>query len=185
MIFSEKEVNTKDGRIAILRNANKKDASTLIAYMKSIASETSYLTREPEEINITLEQEEMFITKQLDSERELMLVATINGKHVGNCSMSIVEPYHRYQHRCRIGIALYQEYCGIGLGRQMLLTVLEQAKLCGYEQAELEVVVGNERAFALYDRLGFEVYGTLKNATKYKDGSYSDSYLMVKYFKKD
>lgn len=182
MIFSEKEITTKDGRIAILRNASKQDAPTLISYLKATASETPYLIREPEEINITLEQEETFIARQLASERELMLVATIDGKHVGNCSMSSIGPYQRYKHRCSIAIALYQAYCGIGLGRQMLLSVLEQAKLCGYEQAELEVVVDNERAFALYHTLGFEVYGKLKNTMKYKDGRYSDSYLMVKYF---
>lgn len=44
--------------------------------------------------------------------------------------------------------------------------------------AELEVVVSNERAIKLYKSLGFEIYGTLKNNMKYKDGTYVDAYIM-------
>ena len=68
----------------------------------------------------------------------------------------------------------------MGLGRQMLSLLLEQAKKCGYEQAELEVSAGNKNAIALYESMGFTIYGTLKRAMKYQDGSYADDYLMVR-----
>ena len=48
----------------------------------------------------------------MDSDRELMLVAVIAGKHIGNCSLMGSGEYRRYQHRCSVAIALYQEYCG-------------------------------------------------------------------------
>lgn len=110
-----------------------------------------------------------------------MLIATIDGKHVGNCAMMPIGNKQRLRHRCSIGIALYQEYQGIGLGKQMLSTVLEQAKEYGYEQAELEVMTGNHKAISLYMSLGFEVCGTLKNNMKYKDGTYADAYSMIKF----
>ena len=50
----------------------------------------------------------------------------------------------------------------------------------GFEQAELEVVADNERAIGLYRDMGFEIYGTFSNNMKYKDGSYADSYWMMK-----
>ena len=182
MLYTEREIKTKNGHCAVLRNARTEDAAALIEYLKITASETPYLMREPEEVTLTLEQEEHFIQRQMESERELMLIATMNGKHIGNCSLSSMGSFQRYAHRCSVAIALYQEYCGLGLGRQMLEAVLEQAKICGYEQAELEVSTKNENALALYKSLGFDIYGELKHDMKYKDGSYGDTYLMVKYF---
>lgn len=182
MLFKETEIKTKDGRTAILRNARTEDSATLIEYLKAIAAETPYLMREPEEVTLTPEQEDAFITQQMNSERELMLIATIDGKHIGNCSLCSMGNYRRYAHRCSIAIALYKEYCGLGLGRQMLLAILDEAQKCGYEQAELEVVADNANAVALYKSLGFEIYGTSKNNMKYKDGHYADAHLMVKYF---
>ena len=56
----------------------------------------------------------------------------------------------------RVAIALYQKYCGRGIGKIMLKTILDMARNLGYEQAELEVAAGNERAISLYKNLGFE-----------------------------
>lgn len=182
MLFAEKEIRTKDGQVAIIRNARTEDAAALLRYLKTTASETPYLMREPEEITLTLEQEENFIKHQMESEKDLMLVALLNGRHIGNCSMSSLGAYQRYSHRCSVAIALYKEFCGLGLGRQMMQAILEEARNCGYEQAELEVVSENQNAIALYESLGFEKYGTHRNNMKYKNGCYADAYLMVKYF---
>lgn len=109
-----------------------------------------------------------------------MLIATIDGKHIGNCSVSGVGSFKRYAHRCDVGIALYQEYCGIGIGKAMLETVLKVAKDLGYEQAELEVISDNRNAIALYEKLGFIKYGTFPYNMKYSDGTYADADWMMK-----
>lgn len=181
MIYSGKDIQTKDGRKVILRNARTEDAAALIDFLKATSNETRFLLSEPEEITFTIAQEEDFIQNRIDSENELLLIATMDGKHIGNCSLSAMGPKQRYRHRCSVAIALYQEYCGLGIGRQMMLALLEQAKLCGYEQAELEVVTDNTVAVSLYKSLGFEIYGTSKHNMKYNDGTYADAYLMVKY----
>ena len=63
--------------------------------------------------------------------------------------------YRRYAHRCEVAIALYQKYCGTGIGKLMLERILTIAKKAGYEQAELEVIATNEYAINLYRKLGF------------------------------
>lgn len=180
MIFEPKRIYTKDKREVILRNADESDAAALLHYLKTTAAETRFLMREPEEITLSLEQQEAFLRGKEESERELMLLAKLDGEHVGNCAISSLGNYKRYRHRCSVAIALYQKYCGLGIGKQMLQTVLDAAKECGYEQAELEVVTTNEAAIRLYQSLGFEIYGELKHSMKYKDGSYADEYLMQK-----
>ena len=51
------------------------------------------MIREPEEITITKDQEELFIQNIIDAEFFLMLVAHIDGKHVGNCSLMSIAPH--------------------------------------------------------------------------------------------
>ena len=173
-------ITDKLGREVVLRAAVPEDAADLIQYLKVTSGETPFLIREPEEITITMESEVAFIQNKIDSERELMLLAFVDGKHVGNCSLMSLAPYKRYQHRCDVAIALYQEYCGCGIGTAMLQTVLNVAREAGYEQAELEVMAENENAIAMYEKLGFKKYGTFPDNMKYADGSYMDAYWMMK-----
>lgn len=180
MEFGEISIKDKLGRTVILRNARPEDSAALTEYLKTTSAETPYLIREPEEITITEEQENKFIQAKIDAERELMLVAFIDGKHIGNCSLMSIAPYKRYRHRCDVAIALYKEYCGCGIGKVMLKTVLDVAKSIGYEQAELEVMAENKDAIAMYEKLGFEKFGTFPDNMKYADGSYMDAYWMMK-----
>lgn len=180
MEFGEISIKDKLGRTVILRNARPEDSAALIEYLRTTSAETPYLIREPEEITITEEQENKFIQAKIDAERELMLVAFIDGKHIGNCSLMSIAPYKRYGHRCDVAIALYKEYCGYGIGKAMLQTVLDVAKNIGYEQAELEVMAENKDAIAMYEKLGFEKFGTFPDNMKYADGSYMDAYWMMK-----
>ena len=180
MKFDAIQFTDKLGREVFLRNAEESDATALIDYLKITTAETPYLIREPEEVTITLEQEKSFIQRAKDAERELLLIAVVDGIHIGNCSLMNIGPYKRYGHRCGVAIALYQEYCGCGIGKVMMQTVLDVAKSVGYEQAELEVVSDNQKAIALYRNLGFEKYGTFPNNMKYSDGTYINADWMMK-----
>lgn len=180
MIFESRKVIDKTGQEVILRNAEKRDAQDLIHYLKMTTAETPYLIREPDEVTLSVEYEEAFIQNMVESERELMLIATVDGKHVGNCSLMSIGSFKRYRHRCEIAIALYQEYCGRGIGRIMMETVMKAAKELGYEQAELEVIADNKGAIALYEKLGFETYGCFPDNMKYEDGTYVDAKWMMK-----
>ena len=111
MVFEEKSMKDKLGRTIVFRNARPEDAEDLIQYLKITSAETPYLVREPEEITITKTKEEQFIRDKIDADRELMLLAFMDGKHIGNCSLMSIAPYKRYSHRCEIAIALYKEYC--------------------------------------------------------------------------
>lgn len=179
MVYQEKIVMV-NGRKVLFRSAREEDAQALIEYLRVTAAQTSYLLREPEEITITPEQETLFIRRNVKQERELLLLGFVGGVHVGNCSVSGIGECRRYSHRCEIAIALYQEYCGMGIGKAMMREALSCAETMGYEQAELEVMAKNKPAIALYKKLGFQIYGTLPRNMKYKDGSYDDAYWMMK-----
>ena len=100
MVFEERSLKDKLGRTIVLRNARPEDAEDLIKYLKITSAETPYLIREPEEITMTDTKERQLIQAKIDADRELMLVAFLDGKHVGNCSLMSIAPYKRYKHRC-------------------------------------------------------------------------------------
>ena len=180
MEFAERKVGLKDGRTAILRAPRVEDAAAMIAYLKTIMGETRFLSQERDEVQFTLEQEEDFLRGQVNAPRGAMIVAEIDGEIAGSCTFADVSAKRRFAHRCVLEIALYQRYCGLGLGRRLMEYALEMAKNCGYEQIELEVIADNDRAVALYKSAGFEMFGVHPRVLKYDDGSYADALLMTK-----
>jgi len=168
-----------NGHELVLRNATEEDAEMLIEYLKTTNGETRFLIKEPEEITLTIEQEKAFIKHQNEAEGNIMLLGFLDGQFVGNCALNEFGRF-RFRHRVSLGIALYQKFTGMGIGKVMLEIAIGLAKEMGYEQLELEVVTDNERAIALYKKMGFEICGTTPNAMKYKDDTYADEHKMVK-----
>lgn len=169
-----------NGRKLVLRNAEEDEAKMLLKYLKQVYAETPFLIQEPDEITFTIDDEKKYIRENNDSDSDLLLIGTLDGKHVGNCSL-MSNHARRLKHRTSLGIVLYLEYTGLGIGRIMIEEVCKIAKENGIEQVELEVAANNRNAISLYEKLGFEKVGTLPNNMKYADGTYTDVHFMVKY----
>ena len=181
MIFNPKTITLKDGRTCSLRPAEAKDAQEMLDYLRTSAGETPFLLRNPDEVTFTVEGEEAFLENKKNTPRELMMVAEVDGVLAGNCGIVTNGELRRVYHRCGFAIALLKEYWHLGIASAMMTYAFELAKKMGYEQMELEVVDGNERAKALYEHLGFQETGKHFHALKYDDGNYRDEYTMVKF----
>ena len=57
--------------------------------------------------------------------------------------------------------------------------VVELARELGYEQLELGCYAENERALALYHKLGFREWGRIPRAFKHPDDSYHDELQLM------
>lgn len=180
MIFPPIHIKLKDGRNCILRSPEKSDAAAFIDYMKVTAAESPFLLREPEEISITVEQEETLLENAAAAPRRAFISAFVDGRLAGNAAMNPVSPFMRYTHRCTLAISLYQEFTGLGIGKALMQAILDAAKKAGYEQAELTTVSTNTAAKYLYEKLGFVRHGVQPHSRKMKDGSYQDEIFMVK-----
>jgi RimJ/RimL family protein N-acetyltransferase len=62
-----------------------------------------------------------------------------------------------------LGIGLADAWQGQGLGELMLRRLIDDARCANRDAIELTTVPGNERAFRLYRRLGFELIGEVDN----------------------
>lgn len=170
-----------NGHKLVFRSAEKKDAETLLPYLKRVCGETRFLLREADECpKLSIEQEEKFILSHEESPKACLILAELDGKYAGNASFDVAGGSRRNAHRADIGIALYQEFTGMGIGKLMFSLVLETIKNCGFESAELTVVEGNDIAKHLYESFGFVETGRIPNANKYDNGTYADDIFMVK-----
>lgn len=76
------------------------------------------------------------------------------------------------------GMYVVPEAQGRGAGKALMRALIERARACeGLERINLAVVTGNEPAIRLYRSLGFETYGTERQALKY-EGRYADEHFM-------
>lgn len=179
MLIDEERL-TLNGHEILLRSAAAEDAQMMIDYLRTVCGETRFLMKEADEVNLTVEQEISFIEGHNRAADGLLILAFLDGEYAGNCSFDSEGESRRNAHRAGLGIALYQKYTGYGLGRILMDRMIKYAKQLGYEQMELTVVQGNERAIGLYKSAGFEECGRIPNANKYDDGTYADDILMVK-----
>ena len=180
MKFQPRTLTLKDGRTCILCPTYPEYAEQMIEYLKLTAEETPFLLRYPDEVNYTLEAEREILGNLLENETSVMMMALVDGKVAGNCSINGRGNKRRILHRCGLAIALKKEFWNLGIGTAMMEYLEELAKQIGYEQIELEVVDGNHMAKYLYERCGFVETGKNVRALKYDDGSYRDEIIMVK-----
>lgn len=179
MLFCEKEIELKGGRTAVFRSPRPEDAQALLDYMKITSSETPYLLRTPEECTMTVEAEKAFIVKALAQEYDVMILCFVDGNLAGNCRI-IRHNKRKTKHRSDVMIALYEKYWGLGIGTAMFREMIALAEGWGVQQLELEVIEGNERAMALYRKMGFETVAERPNAIRSEDGTLLKEFIMIK-----
>lgn len=179
MQIESKQIVLKDGTPALLRSPRVEDAQSLLDYLKTTSGETDFLIRYPEECVMPLEEEERFIRNILSSPYNVMLLCEVNGRIAGNCSLS-VRPAIKVRHRGTVGIALYKEFWGKGIGTAMFEELIRLGKQMNLHQLELEFIEGNERGRALYEKMGFAIVAEHPDATRLKDGRFLKEYLMIK-----
>lgn len=85
------------------------------------------------------------------------------------------------QHICNCGYMVTDEARGKGIARKMCEHSQEQALLLSFEAMQFNSVVStNDVAVQLWQKLGFNIIGTIPRAYKHGKLGYVDSYVMHK-----
>ena len=184
MKYNPKEIQLKNNQICLIRHATSKDAKAFLDFLTQISIETENTIRYPQEINITVEKEALILKSMEQSSSQYMLGAYIDGKLVGNAHCYGIGDRIKIAHRAGVGISVLKEYWGIGIGTILMQEMIQLMTNKGYEQLELDVMGNNDRAIALYKKLGFIECGRLPHGIRFIDGSYCDLVTMVKVLKK-
>ncbi|MGC9310817.1 MAG: GNAT family N-acetyltransferase [Candidatus Aenigmatarchaeota archaeon] len=163
----------------VFRYPKFEDYGELLGYINEVVSEGAYLNTmkkksKKEEIEFVAE-----MLKKCENRQIVCLVAEVNGKVSGMANVDKLREAEA--HAGTLGIALRKNARGKGIGKLLMETVIFEAKKSlKIEIVVLEVFAENERAIALYKKLGFRKFGTLKNGLK-RRGKYSDKIMMAKH----
>ena len=173
-----KTIRLKDGRECILRNGTERDGQETLDCFIRTHGETENLSSYPDEIKVTLEQEECFLKNRAESPDELELLAEVDGRIAGLAAMDRIGRYEKVRHRAHFGISILREYWNLGIGRAMTEACIECAKKTGYTQLELEVVADNRKAMAIYESEGFAEYGRNPQGFRSRTSGWQETVLM-------
>ena len=146
--------------------------------MRVWSGETEYLSREPDEVTLTLDQQRQRILDRTAAEREVLLVAVIEGRIVGSLGFGS-RGLARFRHTGELGISVLEAFWGRGIGSALLSALCDWADLVGLVRLSLLVTVDNVRAIRLYERFGFTIEGRHRRDAKLSDG-YHDAFTMAR-----
>jgi L-phenylalanine/L-methionine N-acetyltransferase len=109
-----------------------------------------------------------------------LLVASIDGRVVGNLGLRAGGPSPRRRHAYSLGMSVHDQFHRRGVGSALMTAAVDLAD--NWMQAtrlELTVFTDNAAAIALYRRFGFEIEGTHKQYA-FRNGAYADVYAMAR-----
>jgi putative acetyltransferase len=105
-------------------------------------------------------------------------VAETQGKVVGTVGLRVGTG--RERHVGDIAMAVHDNYQGQGIGKMLMLTVIDLAdNWLNLVRLEMDVYTDNERALRLYKNFDFEIEGC-KRLDAFRGGSYIDSYILAR-----
>ena len=114
----------------------------------------------------------------VDDERMHVFVADVQGKVTGIINMRAGTG--RESHVGDIDMAVHDKYQGQGIGKMLLLTVIDLAdNWLNLVRLEVDVYTDNERAIHVYQQFDFEIEGR-KRLDAFRGGSYIDSYILAR-----
>ncbi len=178
-------VNLKDGRRVQLRSSTDGDGPAVFAYLKALGKSTEYILTHPGDLP-TLKAIEDRIEMIADGKfYSLVAIDPDSGEIVANISYTF-SPRVKLAHVGDLGIGVLPDWRGSGLGSLMLARSIEDMRARpGVSRLELAVMVGNDHAMAMYERVGFVVEGHKNRSMRQPDGSYVDEILMAMWIGED
>jgi RimJ/RimL family protein N-acetyltransferase len=161
-----------------IRPATPDDAATFLALRQQVDLETKFMMLEPGERQTTVEQERERLAAIAKSDNQQTFLAEDNGQLVG-WLWANGGSYRRNHHNVHIVIGIRAAYTNQGIGTRLFQTCEDWARQRGLHRLELTVMTHNLPGIALYQKMGFVIEGTARDALLV-DGNYVDLFTMSK-----
>jgi RimJ/RimL family protein N-acetyltransferase len=152
------QVTLKDGRVALIRQAVPDDAQAATDYVRTITSEKTYLLRD--RVTWTIDEERKTIAAA-DGKDGVFIIAEISGRLCGMITFARGR-WPKNAHVADLGITCLPDCRGVGLGTALMTMGIEWARSVGVKKLTLTVFATNDRAMALYLKMGFKEEARLK-----------------------
>jgi len=177
--FILRQFRAKDGREIVLRTPKWEDLDDLTEFINSLVVEGADIIRDKK---ATREEEAEWLGQrlaELENDKAFYMVAEVEGKVVANSEIGKRGGFS--SHVGGVGIAIREGYRDIGIGTEMLRTLISEAEKMGLKVLTLGVFSTNARAIHVYSKVGFRETGRIPKEI-IKNGKYIDHIIMVKEF---
>jgi RimJ/RimL family protein N-acetyltransferase len=167
----------KDGVEVILRTPEPSDLDDLLAFINALVDEN--LSVLPELSKKTRSEEVDWLNKRLtdiENDNVIGVVAEVDGKVIANSEV-VVEGRSR-THVGEIGISVGSGYRNIGIGTEMMKTLIAESRSLGLKVLMCPVFATNQRARHVYETVGFKETGRVPLRI-YRKGQYIDDVIMT------
>lgn len=162
----------------MIRHATPEDARQLVKVMQQVERESPYMLYEAGERKIPAENMGKRISGLTGQENSTILLAETEGQLAGYL-FALGGASKKSAHTASIVIGITAAHQGKGIGKKFFEKLLEWALKKGLHRLELTVITENSRAKELYEKAGFSIEGTKKDALR-MDGRFVDEYYMSK-----
>jgi RimJ/RimL family protein N-acetyltransferase len=172
-----RSLSLRDGREAVLRTPRWEDLDDLLDMINSLVEEKADIIRGEK---VTREEEASWfssVLRRVETGEQFYLVAEVDAKVVANSEISQGSGSFD-SHVGGIGIAIREGCRDVGLGTEMMRTLIEQAKSLGLKVLTLCAFATNERAIRVYEKVGFVKTGGVPRKFL-KGGRYVDEVIMT------
>ncbi len=178
MLINAQKRILKNGAEVILRSPTLIDAEQLLIHVRKVHYESYRNLNGPADRfdSITIDEEAKTLSDFAANPKQFMISAFFDNRIIGNISLMQMSKSFFVRMNASIGMGCEKEFCGIGLGTALINYAIENAKAIGLHRLDLTVRTYNQAGIALYEKVGFQKVGLLKDAALI-DGQYNDEYL--------
>jgi ribosomal protein S18 acetylase RimI-like enzyme len=162
----------------LVRTAKETDAEGVLELLLRLDEQTRFMMYEPGERSTSVGRQAETLRALLASGNSTLLLAEEDGRPVGFLEAT-GGAFRRSRHVVHLVIGVLKEHAGRGIGSALMAETERWARERGIRRLELTVQTHNRTARALYEKMGFAVEGTRKDAMRI-EGSYVDEYYMAK-----
>jgi len=170
-----KTATLEDGTPVILRPLVKADEQALLEYFQKMPGEDRLCLKEDVTDARVIEN----WIYNLDYNSVLPLIALYNGKIVGDATLNF-SPIGWTRHQGEIRLTTDPHYRAKGLGSILVQNLMDTAANLGLEQLSAEIPPVLDKAFSLFEKMGFEKVAVLQGFVRDLQGQESDLILMIK-----
>lgn len=177
-----KTFNSKDGRKVVFRTLRWEDLDDLTEMINSLIDEGADIVLNEK---VTKENETDWLARKLaeiEKGETLMIVAEVDEKAVASIELRMKKGCS--MHVGDIGLGIRKGYQNVGIGTEMLRTVISHAEKLGLKMLTLTVFSTNKRARHVYEKVGFRETGRIPNYF-YKNEQLTDEIIMIKELTKE
>lgn len=177
IVFKPQHITLKNGKTVKLRLCDESDAENLIKTVSAYIENSDCIPLCPHEFKPTIEEEMNWITKFIQEQNSILIVAIYKGEIIGNIDLS-GNQREIMQHTGIIGMGILKDWRNTGLGTALLKALIDWATTHPIlEKLVLGVYHNNKPGIALYTKMGFKKAGIHHKMFKHNN-TYYDEILM-------